>query len=126
VWVPKPDHLRNTLNTLLDISSDPLLRAPQSQPPKKPKIHKQTPPKRDVRFYCDYCEKDGHLTVFCFRRKRDEWWIYVPSRDNMNHLSYGVHDLLVRRHHARPIGVVPLVPRPQEEILSSDQARIVR
>jgi hypothetical protein len=29
VWLPKPNHLRNTLDTFPDISSDPLPRAPQ-------------------------------------------------------------------------------------------------
>jgi hypothetical protein len=33
VWVPKLNHLRNTLDTLPGISSDPLPKAPQ--PPKK-------------------------------------------------------------------------------------------
>jgi hypothetical protein len=42
VWLPKPNHLRNTLDTFPDISSDPLPRAPQSskrKPPSTNKIH---------------------------------------------------------------------------------------
>jgi hypothetical protein len=61
VWVSKPNHLRNTLDTLPDISSDPLPRAPQ--PLKKPKTHKQTPPKREVRFHYDYYEREGNLAA---------------------------------------------------------------
>jgi hypothetical protein len=71
VWIPKPNHFRNALDTLLDISSDPLLRA-HKPPKKKSPSHKQTPPKREVRFQCEYYERVGHLTDFCFRRKRDE------------------------------------------------------
>jgi hypothetical protein len=42
VWLQKPNHLRNTLDTLLDISSDPLPRAlshPKRKPPPTNKIH---------------------------------------------------------------------------------------
>jgi hypothetical protein len=55
--------ISNTLDTLLDISSDPLPWAPQP-PKKKAPSHKQNPPKREVRFYCVYYERDGHLTSF--------------------------------------------------------------
>ena len=34
---------------------------PQARPP---------PPKREVRYHCEYCHRDGHLEEFCFRRKR--------------------------------------------------------
>jgi hypothetical protein len=71
VWLPKPNHLRNTLDTFPNISSDPLPRAPQSSE-KKVAFYKQNPPKREVRYHCEYCERDGHLASFCFRRKRDE------------------------------------------------------
>jgi hypothetical protein len=42
VWLPKPNHLRNTLDTFPDISSDPFPRAPQPSKKKAPshkKIH---------------------------------------------------------------------------------------
>jgi outer membrane biosynthesis protein TonB len=35
----------------------------QPQPKPKPKL---------VRFYCDYCGRDGHKGEFCFKRKREE------------------------------------------------------
>jgi hypothetical protein len=68
VWLPKPNHLRNTLDTFLDISSYPFPRAPQPSKKKAPS-HKQNPPKREVRYHCEYCERDGHLASFCFRRR---------------------------------------------------------
>jgi hypothetical protein len=40
VWVPKPNHLRNTLETLLDTSSDPLPRDPQPSKTKGPPTNK--------------------------------------------------------------------------------------
>jgi hypothetical protein len=62
VWVPKPNHLMNTLDTLPDISSVP---PPKAKPlKKKAPFHKQNPPKREVRFKCEYCERDGHLAAF--------------------------------------------------------------
>ena len=72
MWVPKPNHLRNTLDTFPDISINPLSRAPHPSKKKAPS-HKQNPPKREVRYHYEYCERDGHLASFCFRRKRDEW-----------------------------------------------------
>jgi hypothetical protein len=69
VWVSKPNKLRNTLDTLPNISSVP----PKAQPPKnKAPSHKQNPPKREVRFQSEYCERNGHMIALCFRRERDE------------------------------------------------------
>lgn len=90
VWLPKPNHLRNTLDTLPGISSDHLPRAPQPSKKKAPS-HKQNPPKREVRYHCEYCERDGHLASFCFRRKRDERRVSELSRKDMNRPSHGVH-----------------------------------
>jgi hypothetical protein len=100
VWCPKPSHLMNALDILPDISSDPFSRAPQ--PPKKNYSHKHISPKSEVRFHCEYCERDGHLAVFCFRRKRDEQHGSELSRGNMNRPSHGVHELSVQR---RPVGL---------------------
>jgi hypothetical protein len=68
VWVLNPNHLRNTLDTLPNISSHPLPRAPKPSKKKAPS-NKRNPPKREVRFHCEYCERDGHLAYFCFRRR---------------------------------------------------------
>jgi len=73
VWIPNPNHLRNPLDTLPNISEDPLPRV--QKPPRVNHTHKrvnQPPPKREVRYHYDYCHRDGHLAEFCFRRKRDE------------------------------------------------------
>jgi hypothetical protein len=112
VWLPKPNHLRNTLDTFPDISSDPLPRAPQPSK-KKASSHKQNPPKREVRYHCEYCERDRHLASFCFRRKRDERRVSESSRKDMNHPSHGVHAQPVQRRPGRPRGVLPLVARSQ-------------
>jgi hypothetical protein len=114
VWILKPNHLRNTLDTLPDISSDPLHRAPK---PSKNKAlsHKQSPPKREVRFHCEYYKRDGHLADFCFRRKREERRVSESNEKNMNRPSHGVHAQPIQRHPARPRGVVPLAARSQEQ-----------
>jgi len=72
VWIPKPNHLRNPLDTLIDIPEDALPKA--KQPTKVNHTHQREnePPKRKVRYHCEYCKRDGHLVEFCFRRKRDE------------------------------------------------------
>jgi hypothetical protein len=112
VWLPKPNHLRNTIDIFPDISSDPLPRAPQPSKKKAPS-HKQNPPKRDVRYHCEYCERDGNLASFCFRRKRDERRVSESSRKDMNRPSHGVHAQPIQRRHGRPRGVLPLAARPQ-------------
>jgi hypothetical protein len=96
VWVPKPNHLRNTLDTLLDISSDPLPRAPHPSK-RRTHSHKQIPLKREVRFHYDYCERDGHLADFFFSRKTDERRVSESSKGNMNRPSHGDHDPPVQR-----------------------------
>jgi hypothetical protein len=112
VWLPKPIYLRNTLDTFTDISSDPLPRAPQPSKKKAPS-HKQNPPKREVRYHCEYCERDGHLASFCFGRKRDERRVSESSRKDMNRPSHGVHAQPVERRPTRPRGVLLLAARPQ-------------
>jgi hypothetical protein len=67
VWVPKPNYLRNPLDTLLNIFEDPLPKARKL--PRVTHTHKkvsQQSPKREVRYHCDYCHRDGHLAEFCF------------------------------------------------------------
>jgi hypothetical protein len=66
-----------------------------------------------MRFHCDYCEREGQLAAFCFRRKRDERRGSKLSRGNMNHPSHGVHDPPIQRHHAMPRGALPVAARPK-------------
>jgi hypothetical protein len=74
VWVLKPNHLRNPLDTLPNISEDPLPKAKKpSRVTHTDKKVSQQPPKREVRYHYDYCHRDSHLVEFFFRRKRDEW-----------------------------------------------------
>jgi hypothetical protein len=64
-------------------------------------------------YHCEYCERDGHLASFCFRRKRYERRVSESSRKDMNRPSHGVHAQPVQRRPARPRGVLPLAARPQ-------------
>jgi hypothetical protein len=59
VWCLIPNHLRNPLDTLPNISSHPLPKAPQ--PPKKTHSHKQIPPKREVRYHCKHHDSYRHF-----------------------------------------------------------------
>jgi hypothetical protein len=111
VWFPKPNYIRNTLDTLPDISSDPISSAPQ--PPKNTHSHKQIPPKREVRIHYENYERDEHLVAFFFRKKRDEWQGSELSIKNMNRPYHGFHDLPIQRRPARPRGALSPAARPQ-------------
>jgi hypothetical protein len=76
-----------------------------------------------VRYHCEYCERDGHLASFCFRRKRDERRVSESSRKDMNRPSHGVHAQPVQRRPRRPSGVLPLAARPQAVRLRGGRAR---
>lgn len=87
IWVEKPNHLKNKLDTLPEI-------APKKPPPKpqdKPQPRVNPQPKQPARFHCEYCKRWGHLEEFCFRKKkalrREREW---GNRD-MYHPSHGVH-----------------------------------
>ena len=80
VWTPKPEELRNSLDSLLGTSKAKPKAKPKATKPKadKPKPPPQAPkPKPQPKpwpeiFVCDYCHRQGHLEEFCFRRKRAE------------------------------------------------------
>jgi hypothetical protein len=80
-FVPKPNHLRNRLNT----TPAPPVFPPQTnnfQEPIKFKSvlgmnssEEKLEPKENPKpkpFHCGHCGRDGHLAEFCFRRKREE------------------------------------------------------
>ena len=58
--------LRNPLDTLSAATAQVAQKKraapprPQARPP---------PPKREVRYHCEFCDREGHLEEFCFRRK---------------------------------------------------------
>jgi len=79
VWVPKPNHLKNPLDTL------PPSRKPTLKPKVKSKVRTQPPrvPQRAPAptpqhthkresYQCEWCHRSGHLAEFCFRRLRFE------------------------------------------------------
>src|SRR5579859_81565 len=115
VWVPKPNHLRNPLDTLPSISEDPLPRA--RAPPRVtsvPRREYQEPSRREVRYHCEYCQRDGHLAEFCFRRKRDERREFEwNNRDRYHSSQVGFDVPPTQRCFDRPRGVRPQVPEPQ-------------
>ena len=115
VWIPKPNHLRNPLDTLPGIPSEPLPKSKQP-PPKVNHTHKRVTyqaPKREVRYHCEYCKRDGHLAEFCFRRKRDERREHEWNNRNAYRPPHGVYDPPVQRRTSRPRGTMPQGARPQ-------------
>jgi hypothetical protein len=92
-FVPKPNHLRNRLDTtpappVLPPQSDNFQKAikfksdlgneffgKKGEKPseEKPEPKESTKPKpKPKSFHCEHCGRDGHLAKFCFRRKRKE------------------------------------------------------
>ena len=72
VWLPKPNELRNPLDTFPAASAKV---AQEKWAAPHPKVNKHRskavpqPPRREVRYHYEYCQRDGHLKEFFFRRK---------------------------------------------------------
>ena len=124
VWHPKPNHLKNKLDTMPPI---------QEELPQKGKVihthsHEyQQPPLRAVRYHCDFCGRDGHLSEFCFRRKREARRAREMNNPDMYHPFHDVHAPNVQRRAprraARPRGPEPQVPRPRQQRAPRRDAR---
>jgi hypothetical protein len=97
-FVPKPNHLRNRLDTTLDppvfppqtntfqepIKFKSVLRneffgkkgeKSSDEKPSEEKLEPKENPKpkpKPKTFHCEHCGRDGHLVEFCFRRKHEE------------------------------------------------------
>ena len=69
--------------------------------------------KREVKYHCEYCKRDGHHAEFCFRRKRDERQECELKNRDMYHPSHGVHVPPIQRHSAIPRGAMPQGARSQ-------------
>ncbi|WVZ63573.1 hypothetical protein U9M48_013196 [Paspalum notatum var. saurae] len=72
-WTPKPsqDKLDRIIEEELKPKGKKLVQQPE--PPKatppKPKSQSNPVPRRHV-YHCEFCQRNGHLEEFCFRRKR--------------------------------------------------------
>jgi hypothetical protein len=115
-FVPKPDHLRNRLDT----TPDPPVFPPQTnnfqepikfksvlgneffrkmgEKPSEEKTGEEKPgPKENPKpkpkpkpFHCEHCGRDGHLAEFCFRKKREERLARELANKDMYRPSRGV------------------------------------
>jgi hypothetical protein len=112
-YAPKPNPLRNKLDTTLD---PPIFPHPtndfqkpikfksdlgnigkkgekssEEKPKEKPSEQPQPKPKRKpIRFHCDYCGRDGHKGEFCFKSKREERLAKEWANKDKYHPSNGV------------------------------------
>ena len=66
-----------------------------------------------MRYHCEYCERDGNLAEFCFRRKRDDRRQVELNNRDMYHQRVGVREPEVQRRTSRPRGTMPQGARPQ-------------
>lgn len=67
---------------------------------RKPRVTDNRVPER--RYHCTYCQRDGHLVGFCFRRRRDERCGWDWSTRDMYRPSIGVHESFPRFHSRVP------------------------
>jgi hypothetical protein len=130
---PKPNHLRN----LLDTTPAPPVFPPQTndfqkpikfvstlgkvffgkesekaseeKPVEKPsgeKPNEQPHPKpkpKVVKFHCDYCGRDGHKSEFCFKRKHEERMAKEWANKDKYHPPNGVLEPRVKMPRAKAI-----------------------
>jgi hypothetical protein len=93
---PKPNHLRNRLDTT---PAPPVFPTPTNDLQKpikfvsgeKPSEQPQPKPKSKlVKFHCGYCGRDGHRDEFCFKRKREERMAKEWANKDRYNPSHGV------------------------------------
>jgi hypothetical protein len=130
-FVPKPNHLRNRLDTTPALpvfppqtddfqkpikfmstlgnvffgkeSEKPSKEKPVEKPSgEKPSEKPQPKPKpKLVRFHCDYCGRDGHKGEFCFKRKCEERMAKEWANKDKCHPSSGVLEPRVQISRAK-------------------------
>jgi hypothetical protein len=128
---PKPNHLRNRLDTtpappvfppqtndfqklIKFVSTSGKVffgkeseKASEEKPVEKlsgEKPSEQPKPKpkpKLVRFHCSYCGRDGHMDEFCFKRKREERMTKEWSNKDKYHPSNGVLESRVQMPRAK-------------------------
>jgi hypothetical protein len=128
---PKPNHLRNRLDTTpappvfspqINDFQKPIKfvstsrkvffgkeseKASEEKPVEKPsgeKPSEQPKPKpkpKLVRFHCGYCGRDGHKDEFCFKRKREERMAKEWANKDKYHPSNGVLEPRVQMPRAK-------------------------
>jgi hypothetical protein len=132
-YVPKPNPLRNKLDTTLDPpifphpiddfqkpikfkstlgnvffgkeSEKPSEEKPVERPSgEKPSEQPQPKPiPKLVWFHCDYCGRDGHKGKFCFKRKREERMAKEWANKDKYHPCNGVLEPCVQMPRAKAI-----------------------
>jgi hypothetical protein len=115
-FIPKPNHLRNRLDTtpappVFPPQIDSFLKpikfksdfgneffGKKGEKPSEEKLSEEKPePKENPRpkpkqkpFHCEHCGRDGHLAAFCFRRKREERLARELANKDRYHPSRGM------------------------------------
>jgi hypothetical protein len=132
-YVPKPNPLRNKLDTTPDPpifphptddfqkpikfkstlgnmffgkeSENPSDEKPVEKPSEeKPNEQPHPKPKpKPIKFHCGYCGRDGHKGEFCFKRKRDERMAKEWANKDKYHPSNGVLEPRVQMPRAKAI-----------------------
>jgi hypothetical protein len=123
---PKPNHLRNRLDTtpappvfppqtndfqkpikFVSTSGKESEKVSEEKPVEKSSVGKPSeqpqpkPKPKLVRFYCGYCGRDGHKDEFCFMRKREERMAKEWANKDKYHPSSGVLEPRVQMPRAK-------------------------
>jgi hypothetical protein len=142
-FVPKPNHLRNRLDTtpappvfppqtdnfqkpinfMSDLGNEFLGRKGEKLSEEKPEPKENPKPKPKPKpFHCEHCGRDGHLVEFCFRRKHEERLARELANKDRYHPSRGV---LAPKLVPRGEGMVHTIyPRERREFVPRGEHHI--
>jgi hypothetical protein len=100
---PTPkDKFASKLNQPREKPSEKASETPSEKPSEKPCEEPHPKPKpRSIRFHCEFCGKDGHKRVFCFKRKREERMAKEWANKDKYHPSDGVLEHRVQLPRAK-------------------------
>jgi hypothetical protein len=100
---PTPkDKFTSKTNQPREKLSEKASKTPSEKPSGKPCEEPHPKPKpRSIRFHCEFCGKDGHKRVFCFKRKREERMAKEWANKDKYHPSVGVLEPRVQLPRAK-------------------------
>jgi ribosomal protein L44E len=129
-FTPKPNHLCNKLDTT---------QVPPKFPPKandfqkpvkfvsekgvKPREKPESKPK-PIPFSCEYCGKERHQAVFCYKKKREDRLAREQANQDRYHQSHGIPEPRVPL--PRGVGSVKNVVELELRVVGSHREVVVR
>jgi hypothetical protein len=75
VFPPQTDNFQKPIKFKSDLGNEFIVKKGEKPSGEKPECKKSPKPKPKPKLkpvHCEHCGRDGHLSEFCFRRKREE------------------------------------------------------